>query len=105
MQDKYRDKKGDLRPYALIRGYRDTRMESPNNCHDVRVQIWQEEPSIKGYHVMAHDYTTGQRLYWISFSRLTDARKAYKAPVDTVKRLIALDRLDTRCSNDSFPTR
>ena len=64
------NKNGDLSAYGLGCGYTQS-----HNAHGVNVQLWQEHGV---YHVRVHDFTTGKRMAWEVFNRLTPARKLYR---------------------------
>lgn len=71
--ERFRLKNGvDLSAYALACGYVQRRAVST----DVDIVLWHEGAC---FHVRAHDYTAGRRVFWFSTMRLTDARRVYKS--------------------------
>ena len=70
--EKFRNKNGDHSVYAFVCGYIQGRELSPG----VRISLWHEGAC---YHVRAHDYNAGVRLFWHSTESLTAARRVYRA--------------------------
>jgi hypothetical protein len=77
MRNKFKLSKGDISRYALACGYTQQREISPG----VQVTLWHEGGPC--YHVRAHDFNNGVRLFWYTSESLTAARRAYRkgAPV------------------------
>lgn len=71
--DKFHLKNGDVSRYALHCGYIQKRELEPG----VEITLWQEGGPC--YHVRAHDFNTGKRLFWFSSGSLTGCRKVYRA--------------------------
>jgi len=72
--------KGQLTPYGLSCGYIEQ-----FNTKDAQVSLW-GEPTY--YCVRAHNFTTGKRLFWETYTTLTAARKHY---AKTLKMLRSYD--------------
>ena len=67
---KFHNSTGTLTTYAFACGYIE-RKETPA----LRLDLWHEGAC---YHVRAHNFNEGARLFWQSFDRLTDARAFYR---------------------------
>jgi hypothetical protein len=65
----FRTPAGRLTPYAFACGY--IEQEERNN---VRVTLWQEAST---WHVRAHDFAAGARVFWDVYETLSEARKRY----------------------------
>ncbi len=73
MKDKFKTKQGYLTPYALLCGYiEQTEVEGK------RVTLWGE---CGVYHVRNHDFNSHSRIFWKTYEKLTNARKAYKQAI------------------------
>jgi hypothetical protein len=62
----FKTKSGQLTPYALACGYIEQVEEN-----EVRTTLWKEGC----YHVRQHDFKEKGRIFWDSFTKLTDARR------------------------------
>lgn len=62
---------GTLTTYGFACGY----IERKEN-NGVQVTLWRE-PATNVYSVRKHNFNTGKRIFWKSFSGLTNARKLY----------------------------
>jgi len=65
----FKNANGDVSQYALHCGYIQKRELSPN----VEITLWHEGGPC--YHVRAHDFNSGTRLFWFSSGSLTDCRR------------------------------
>jgi hypothetical protein len=75
MTDKFKTKQGYLTPYALACGYiEQTEIEGK------RVTLWADGGA---YHVRNHDFNSHSRVFWKTYERLTNARKAYRQAIKT----------------------
>jgi hypothetical protein len=70
-KNRFRTKAGNLTPYALACGYIEEKERG-----GVRVTLWHEGGPL--YHVRKHDFNKGERVFWESFERLTDARALFR---------------------------
>jgi hypothetical protein len=70
MDNKFRNKKGRLTPYAFACGYVEQK-----DLNGVQITLWNEGGPC--YHVRAHDFNTHERVFWESFPRLSDARRLF----------------------------
>lgn len=74
---RFRTLRGRLTRYALACGYIEQHDTNPANVREgQRVTLWQEHGAL---HVRAHDFTTGQRLFWDCPATLKAARKRFDA--------------------------
>jgi len=73
----FKTKSGQLTPYALACGYIE-QFEFKN----VHVNLWHEGGPV--YQVRQHDFNKSERIFWDSFTKLTDARKRF----NQAKRMI-----------------
>lgn len=71
----FHTKSGRLTPYALACGYIEQK-----DIDGVQVTLWNEGGPC--YHVRAHNFKTHERIFWESFTRLSDARRLFdKKPI------------------------
>ena len=70
MKTNFKNANGDLSRYALACGYVQKREVSPG----IEVSLWREHGV---YHVRAHDFENGRRVFWRS-GKLTECRKIYR---------------------------
>ncbi len=75
MADKFKLANGDLTNYAFICGYVQTSVLYANTA----ITLYHDGGNV--YHVRAHDHKRHERLFWLSFESLTEARKVYKSIV------------------------
>jgi hypothetical protein len=64
-------------PYELVCG--GTQQIESEGCtidSGISLTLWQE-PACRVFQVRAHNFGTGQRIFWDSFNTLTAARKRY----------------------------
>ena len=66
-------KNGDLTPYALVCGYKQTHANG-----SIETELWQECPGLRLYHVRQYDFEQAVRIFWDTYEKLSDARKAFK---------------------------
>jgi hypothetical protein len=76
--NKLRNKNGTLSNYGFACGYTEE-----VEIVGVRLQLWKEGL----WQVRAHDHRTGQRLFWESFDKKSDAIAFYKAEFKRLKTL------------------
>ncbi|KKK65146.1 hypothetical protein LCGC14_2977100 [marine sediment metagenome] len=64
-------KSGLISAYGLACGYTESKPGKGGST-----QLWMEHGV---FHVRKHDFDTGQRIFWKSFSTLAEARRAFAA--------------------------
>lgn len=116
--DRFHDAKGNLTPYALLCGYQQKRtyvgpgedrhsynwhqLPSQHAHKSVDVTLWQECPGLRCYHVRASLYPDSKRLYWLTFDKLTDARRCLATPPYLVYQALKRGKLQNTGSNPYF---
>ena len=98
-KDKFHLKNGDLSAYALHCGYIQKRELSPG----VEITLWHEGGPC--FHVRAHEFNEGKRLFWFSSGSLTKCRKARRNRMEceTANQIAtAVTRLNIRGFNRGF---
>lgn len=73
----FRTASNRLTPYAFACGYVEEFRTAPGvGAQGREVQIWRDG-GCSFYHIRAHDYDAGKRLFWTDRKTLKDARKVF----------------------------